>query len=163
VTPCNLVSVCRRSEDCAVFVFRVENGESSFLQNVEKCYSDYTASHYARYLSLLMNGLLIWEKINTFGQDLHPEFPRAWISNPRPAWLYFEARGQICKLSMRYKNVTVNYEVTRTTYCYFSTCGPRTNTQCVWSFAIKRLEIHGLRKYGGINLKVSHRHLCRNC
>jgi len=59
VTPCNLVSVCQRPEDYAVSVFRVENGESRFLQNVEKFYPDYTVSHYVRYLSLLMHGLLI--------------------------------------------------------------------------------------------------------
>jgi hypothetical protein len=58
VTTCNLVAVLQHSEGHAVFVFGVENGESRFLRNVEKCLSDYTASYYV-HLSLLMNGLLI--------------------------------------------------------------------------------------------------------
>jgi hypothetical protein len=66
-----------------------------------------------------------------------------WVFNPPPARLYYADRGNVCTLRVYYKNHTLIYAVRYTTYCHFSTCGPRTYPQqWAWPFAIKRLEAH---------------------
>jgi len=52
----------------------------------------------------------------------------AWVSNPRAARLYYAARGHTCKVGIRYNNYTIMLAVWCTTYCYFPSCVPRTDS-----------------------------------
>ena len=65
---------------------------------------------------------LLWFEIS------QPSF-KPCVSIPRPAMLCYSVRGHVCKLCIHYKNFKIILAVRCTTYCYLSTCGPRTSPQ----------------------------------
>jgi len=80
------------------------------------------------------------------GQDLS-----GWYSKPRPARLCIACPGQIRKLCIYYQNYTLIWAVKY--HCYFTTYGPRTiPPQGVWSFAMKRLDVHAAVDVGNSSI-----------
>ena len=71
---------------------------------------------------------------------------QVWVSNTRPAWLYYEASGHNYKLCIYYKNYKIIQALGCNTYCYFSRFSPVTNSQLrVWPCVIKKPDIYALQ------------------